>query len=122
MMRFIKWAILSLFICGSVVAASQTDSLNTLLQSELQLPSSSTTSDKTIVNFEKHLSAIPFDETIRDHRLRLSRIQYYLQQAKNYQQNGWYYNRNDAIERAENILEHHQSKLQKAYDHAYASL
>ena len=55
------------------------------------------------------VQAAHFEPQNRFHQIRKQRIEHYLTLARKYDDNDWDYSRDDALERAQNILAHHQS-------------
>lgn len=68
-----------------------------------------------ISEMENRLLATNFDTRKRDHLIRKQRIEYYLTKAKNFHRHEWYYNRDDALNRAHSILDHHEQMESSAY-------
>ncbi|GGF54520.1 hypothetical protein GCM10011338_03400 [Alteromonas lipolytica] len=99
------------------MAASQTDNVSqTVTQSVSDWVSTADTAttlserDRPLVKLEQDVAMTQFDSANPMHVLRLKRIMHYLSEARTYDQQNWQYNRDDAVERATNILRHHQVK------------
>lgn len=116
MQNFKKWALASLLVCSGVYATSQTETVTQWVD------------DKALTNIkdakvfiysaqvtkvEDALKQTQFDRANKMHQLRLKRIIHYLSQARTFERQNWLYNRDDAIERATNILRHHQVKTEQ---------
>ncbi len=67
-------------------------------------------SSEALKELEASVAETQFDSANRMHALRLKRIMFYITQARAYEQQNWQYNRDDAVQRASNILRHHQIK------------
>ncbi len=63
-----------------------------------------------ITEFESRIEKVNFKAGDRHHMLRKSRIDYYIDLARNSARQGWGYQEQDAIRRAKLILAHHVSK------------
>ncbi|MBU2977183.1 hypothetical protein [Alteromonas sp. C1M14] len=68
-----------------------------------------------ISELESYLAQLSFDEEKKFHKIRQQRIEHYLQLARKYQKSDWQYNRDDALTRAKNILEHHERMTNGSY-------
>ena len=120
MRNLIKWALASLLVCSGVLAASQTQNVSQAMSQWVQRPAGKQSAEvrypgrhRALIELEASVSATRFDPGNAIHSLRLKRIMYYIAQAREYEQQNWQFNRNDAVERASNILRHHQVKTQQ---------
>jgi hypothetical protein len=116
MRNLTKWALGSLLVCSGVLAASQTTTVSQSVNRSVSEWVSSkaamqaTLHSEALTELEKSVSTTQFDSANRMHALRLKRIMFYVTQARAYEQQNWQYNRDDAVQRASNILRHHQMK------------
>lgn len=118
MRNLTKWALGSLLVCSGVLAASQTDTVTQRVTTSVSQWVSDNSSQIRLRNIaltklEAKVAKTEFDTRNRMHALRLKRIMYYISQARIYDQQNWQYNRDDAVERANNILRHHQLKTEQ---------
>lgn len=116
MRNLTKWALGSLLVCSGVLAASQTDAVSQTVTNSVSnwvssdSPSRAFLHSDALIELEASVAATQFDTANRMHALRLKRIMHYIRQARSFEQQNWQYNRDDAVERATNILRHHQMK------------
>lgn len=84
-------------------------------QTEAQPMSAKHASAKGIQDVEALYASLDFDPTNRYHMIRKQRIEHYLSLARKYDNSDWVYNRDEALDRARNILEHHERKTSGIY-------
>ena len=120
MRNLTKWALGSLLVCSGVLAASQTNSVSQTVSNSVSqwvIPAKTTDiavkRSDALVELEASVAMTQFDTNKKMHALRLKRIMHYIRQARDYGQQNWQYNRDDAVNRARNILHHHQVKTQQ---------
>lgn len=116
MRNLTKWALGSLLVCSGVLAASQTTTVSQTVNRSVSEWAGSDTPmqmrlhSAALQELEASVAVTQFDSAKRMHTLRLKRIMHYISQARAYEQQNWQYNRDDAVQRASNILRHHQMK------------
>ncbi len=103
-MNYLKLAVMTVLLTTSLVALGSGKQISTWL-GENQ-PVSQTSTDLTHV--EALFGQLEFDPQNRTHQIRKSRIEHYLHQARTYEESDWDYNRDEALERAQNIMMHHE--------------
>ena len=110
-MNYLKIAVMTVLLTTSLVALGSGKQISSWL-GETQ-PMSQPSGDLTRV--EALYNELEFDPQNRIHQIRKSRIEHYLQQARSYEENDWDYNRDEALERAQNIMIHHERKESGTY-------
>ncbi len=60
-----------------------------------------------IQKVQRNFSLVEFDLSKKAHLLRKTRLEHYIAQAKQADLRGWKFKRDEFVERAENILNHH---------------
>ncbi|QJR82300.1 hypothetical protein CA267_016865 [Alteromonas pelagimontana] len=107
-MRFIKWALLSVLLCGSVGVISQPQVIAEFLSSPEESRKLAAKNDIDMQAVKRQYLETEFDLHKRDHIIRQQRIKHYLELAKQYDSNEWYSSRDDVLSRAKNLLTHHE--------------
>ncbi len=113
-MQFIKSATVVVLVTMILFATSHSDSLLGFV-STAQASSVENTRSDVIVKMERLVEDADFNLANRDHFLRKQRIEHYLEQARRFDTHEWYYNREDALKRANNILSHHERMQSSTY-------
>lgn len=113
-MQFIKSAGVVALVTALLVATSHSDLLVGFVPTA-QASSAEDSRADAIAKMEQLVEKTDFNLANRDHFLRKQRIEHYLEQARRFDAHEWYYNRDDALRRAENILGHHERMQSSTY-------
>lgn len=105
-MQIIKSATVIVLVTMILLATSHSDSLISFVSSANA--ASVEKRSAVIVKMELSVEQADFNLADRNHFLRKQRIDFYLEQARYFDEHEWYYNRDEALERASNILSHHK--------------
>lgn len=103
-MNYLKIAVMTVLLTTSLVALGSGKKISSWFGETK--PLSQPTADLTRVL--TLYGDMQFDPANRIHQIRKSRIEHYLQQARTFDQSDWDYNRDEALERARNIMMHHE--------------
>ncbi|MCU7555865.1 hypothetical protein OCL06_14840 [Alteromonas sp. ASW11-19] len=113
-MQFVKLSSVVLLVTLLLVVTSKSDSIVGFVSSA-EAGAQTGYPAEEIAQLEGLLHSAQFNLGDRDHFLRKQRIEHYISRAKHYHQHEWYYNRDEALERANNILTHHERMENSAY-------
>ena len=113
-MQFLKSASVVALVTLILLAPSHSDSLISFV-STAEASSTENSRSDVIAKMEILVEETDFNLADRDHFLRKQRIEHYLEQARRFDAHEWYYNRDDALQRADNILSHHERMQSSTY-------
>ena len=117
-MNIIKWltASVAILFTGFIVFTGRmTDVALPTASASVATDSQHAMSSKKLDLLKTRFDETDFDSNKRDHLVRKQRIAFYIDKAVSYHQHDWVYNRDDAIERAYNILNHHDRMESSTY-------
>ncbi|WP_414827814.1 hypothetical protein [Alteromonas sp. H39] len=113
-MQLIKSATVVALVTVILLATSHSDSLLGFI-STAQASSVENSRTDVIMKMERLVEETDFNLADRDQFLRKQRIEHYLEQARRFDAHEWYFNRDDALARASNILSHHERMQSSTY-------
>ena len=105
-MNFLKWVYSGLVISTVIVI------VGVIGQGKLSVSQASADDKQRPVHMDiqkvqRNFSLVEFDLSKKAHLLRKTRLEHYIAQAKQADLRGWKFKRDEFVERAENILNHH---------------
>ena len=105
-MNFLKWVYSGLVVSAIIVI------VGVIGQGKLSVSQASADDEQRpahmdIQKVQRNFSLVEFDLSKKAHLLRKTRLEHYIAQAKQADLRGWKFKRDEFVERAENILNHH---------------
>ena len=105
-MNFLKWVYSGLVVSAIIVI------VGVIGQGKLSVSQASAGDEQRPVHMDiqkvqRNFSLVEFDLSKKAHLLRKTRLEHYIAQAKQADLRGWKFKRDEFVERAENILNHH---------------
>jgi molybdopterin-guanine dinucleotide biosynthesis protein len=102
----LRWFFSAIVFSFFIAMVGMANSGNTLL-SQASADDKERKLHPEIVKLEEHFARVDFDLKRKSHLLRKMRMEQYISRAKQADLRGWDIERDDLLERAENILSHH---------------
>ena len=105
-MNFLKWVYSGLVVSAIIVI------VGVIGQGKLSVSQASADDEQRPVHMDiqkvqRNFSLVEFDLSKKAHLLRKTRLEHYIALAKQADLRGWKFKRDEFVERAENILNHH---------------
>ena len=110
-MNYLKIAVMTVLLLTSLVALGSGKQLSTWLG---ETPAETSTG-ADLAEVEAIFNELEFDPANSFHQIRKQRIEHYLDLARNYDDSDWDYSRDEALQRAQNIMNHHERKESGIY-------
>ncbi|MDO6577175.1 MULTISPECIES: hypothetical protein [Alteromonas] len=110
MMKVLNWLVSGVLISLLIVLAGVLTN-NMAYVGKANADDSNKAHHASIVKIERVLAQTEFDVSQKRDLLRKTRIEFYLAEAKQADLRNWTFKRDDLIERAKNILVHHQTQF-----------
>ncbi|WP_338455342.1 hypothetical protein [uncultured Alteromonas sp.] len=110
MMKVLNWLVSGVLISLLIVLAGVLTN-NMAYVGKANADDSDKSHHASIVKVERILAQTEFDVSQKRDLLRKTRIEFYLAEAKQADLRNWTFKRDDLIDRAKNILVHHQTQF-----------